>query len=140
MSSSGNVHGWSELNESFVKSQFSICFSISNWSTIESLQRKVIYHFESQKEVLFLKKQNVSIRQLQSSSTTMASATDSARITSMAKRRKTKTKSGKSIHQISHNKIYLINFNLKFLHQKQKLILNFQLQPKILSKKFIMHI
>ncbi len=51
--------------------------------------------------LIVLKKLNLyfrlnSIRQLQNGSTSMATVTDSARITSMAKKRKTKAKSEKS--------------------------------------------
>lgn len=68
-------------------------FSISDRQTIKSVQRKVnsicnLFEFEEDRNPLIV----FSIRQIQSDSMTMATVNDSARIASMAKKRKSKSK------------------------------------------------
>ena len=104
--------------------------SFSHWPTIQSLQRKVgdthsTETNERQHSFSPLSNECYSIRQLQNGSTSMATINDSARIASMAKRRKTKTKTGRGRAKFDQ----LVTFNIsslsKCLRRPMKLTLNF---------------
>ena len=85
---------------------------------------------------------NNSVRQMQNRSTSMATVTDSARIASMAKRRKTKGKFGKGIEENLKRNIF--NYSVSVFASKNEIDLELSPTTKefvaTVHNAFVMHL